>query len=1194
MKCPKCQTEVSPDDKFCRECAYDLRKAADLPPKDFREPHSYTPKHLTDRILTNRSSIEGERKLVTVLFADVANYTALAEKLDPERVHQIMDGCFKVLMDEIHRYEGTINQFTGDGVMALFGAPLAHEDHAQRACLAALGIQEALRKYGKDLESRQGVDFKMRVGLNSGPVVVGAIGDDLRMDYTAIGDTTNLAFRIQSLAEPGNILVSPGTYRMVRDSFELAPQGKVAVKGREEPIEAFKLKQKREFHRPRLGYERQIYSEMVGRDNELAQLELQVMKAVTGEGSIVNIIGEAGIGKSRLVAELRNREVIKRVTLLEGRAISMGRNLSFHPIIDLLKNWARIKEDDTETAAFEKLKSAIRNVHPKELDEILPFVATLMGMKLSGRYAERVKGIEGEALEKLILKNVRDLLIRVSEVTPIGIVMEDLHWADTSSIELLESLLRLVETQKIVFVNIFRPGHKETGDRIVKTIKERYLAHSVELSLQALDERTSQTLINNMLNITGLRHGVQKQIIERSGGNPYFIEEVVRSFIDEGAVVMKDGAFEVTEKINTMVIPQTISDVLMARIDRLEEETRNLIKVASVIGRNFFHRILAEVAKATADMEQRLSYLKDIQIIRERKRMEELEYLFKHALAQEAAYESILLKRRKELHLKVADSIERVFTERLHEFYGMLAFHYSRGEDEDKAEEYLIKAGEEALKSSASSEALYYYQEALTLYLKKYGEAADLEKVATIEKNIAIALYNKGHLVKAVECFDKALAYYGVKTPRHFVSVIWKILVRFVHVLISVYLPSLRGKKIPTQADNKIVDLLFKRSQALSMTDHRRFLVESLHLLKRVADFDLTKIENGVEIVAASSLVFSWPGISFRLSRRMLDFARDKLDDQDLVSLIYYGHSELMHHVCVGGWDMISEYDDDLVDRTLGLGEIFVPSCYVIWHAIKDVFCGCFLEARRKGEKADEIADIYENQQTTGMSYVMKVLLLTEQRKLHIALDVLERGISFATKTDQRLAFTHLHSFKARVQIMAGDISGAEKSLSCVKENLSEIKAIPYPLASFLNVQFILDIHTLEESTRTGKKTLSAENRRKVLKTGRKSLNTSSKFVGNRTEALRLMGKYYWLIGKQRRAIKWWNKSIQEGERLGARPELSRTYMEVGKRLLEPHSKYKELNGLGAEEYLNKARTMFEEMDLQWDLEELERIAVTN
>jgi class 3 adenylate cyclase len=596
----------------------------------------YLPKGLTGKILAQRGKIEGERKHITVMFCDMEGFTPLVEKLGSEKAYSIMDEIYEILIHTVHDFEGTVNEMTGDGIMALFGAPIALEDAPQRALRSALAIHSEIAKFNGQ---REGIDpIRMRIGVHTGPVVLGTLGNNLRVEFKAVGDTVNLASRVEGLAESGTTYVTEDTFKLTEGLFRFETIGEKAVKGKESAIPVYRLlSAKKDVHRPRLGLERSIYSEMVGRDNELNKLELQVMKAINGEGSIVNIIGEAGIGKSRLFAELKNREVMKRVALFEGRAISTGRNLSFHPIIDLMKQWARIGEDDSGATALNKLEIAIRRVVPEDMHEVLPFVATLMGIKLSGRYAERVKGIEGEALEKLILKNMRDLIIKATELKPQVIAMEDLHWADTSSIEQMESLFRLAETQRIVFINVFRPGHRETGDRILETVKEKYAPHYVEIDLQPLDANMSESLINNMLHIKGLKHTVIDQIVNRADGNPFFIEEVVRSFIDQGAVVLKDGVFEVTDKIDKMVMPHTINDVLMARIDRLDEKTRELVKIASVIGRSFFYRILTEVSKTIEDIDTRLSYLQKIQLIRERKRMEELEYLFKHALAQEAA-----------------------------------------------------------------------------------------------------------------------------------------------------------------------------------------------------------------------------------------------------------------------------------------------------------------------------------------------------------------------------------------------------------------------------------------------------------------------------------------------------------------------------------------------------------------------------
>ncbi|MBW1769277.1 MAG: AAA family ATPase, partial [Deltaproteobacteria bacterium] len=679
---------------------------------------------------------------------------------------------------------------------ALFGAPFAIENAPQRALQSALAIHWEIARFNEEGGYHSGFPLiLLRIGINTGPVVVGSVGNDLRVQFTAVGDTINMAARMEQMAEPGTTYVTEDTFRQTKELFEFKALGERKVKGKEKPMAVYKvLSGKKNVYRPRLGLERTIYSKMVGRDNELNRLALQVMKAINGKGSVVNIVGEAGIGKSRLIAELKKLDVIDQASFMEGRAISIGRKLSYYPIIDFLKQWARISTDDGEATALGKLEHAVRSVCSEDVYEILPFVATLMGMTLSGRYAERIKGIEGEALEKLILKNVRELLIRASEIKPIVVVAEDLHWADTSSIELLGYLYRLVETHRILFINVFRPGYEETSDRIVKAVREKLQVYNIEIVLTPLGEKTCRSFIARMLNLGDLDQNIIDQIIRRTSGNPYFIEEVVRSLIDEGAVALKDGIFQPTKIISTVIIPHTIIDVLMTRIDRLDSETRKMVTSASVIGQEFLYQILSEVASSVEDIDDRLLYLKKIQLIRERKRMGEVEYLFNHALVQEVIYNSILPLKKRKLHLKVARAIEKIFAERLHEFYGMLAYHYSRTEDLDKTEGYLIKAGREALKSSASNEALHYYKEALGLYLKKHGDEADLDRVAMLDENIALALYNKGQYEEAVEHFDKALNSFSIKLPKSKFSAIFVFLSAFFHFIIALNIPVLKFK----------------------------------------------------------------------------------------------------------------------------------------------------------------------------------------------------------------------------------------------------------------------------------------------------------------------------------------------------------------------------------------------------------------
>ena len=1191
MKCPKCQRDNRDDAKFCDECGHPLKTPAPSSPIDFNKPHSYTPKFLADKILTTRSAMEGERKRVTVLFADVAGFTSMSEKLDPEQIHQIMDGCFKILMDEIHNHQGTINQFTGDGVMALFGAPVAIENHAQNACQAALSIQSAIKNYSKDLKSKFGFDFKMRIGLNSGPVIVGSIGDDLRMDYTAIGDTVNLASRMESMAEPGTVFVSSETNKRVSQQFIFNPLGKTDVKGKENALDVYVLI-KEKIDRPRLGLERQIFSEMIGRDQELNKLELQINKAINNEGSVVNVIGEAGIGKSRLIAELRNSSVVKRVSFLEGKAISIGKSLSYHPIIHLLKTWARIKDDDSTTTAINKLEKAIQNIYPEDINEIFPFVATLMGIKLSGRYEERLKGIEGEALEKLIFKNLRDLLIRSTELSPLVVVMEDLHWADASTIELLESLFRLAEKQRIVFINVFRPNYPETSDRIIKTIKEKLLVYYVEIILQPLNEKMGETLINNMLNIKGLRHILVDQIIKRAGGNPFFLEEVVRSLVDEGAVIKTNGEFKVTEKIDNIIIPNTINDVLTARIDRLDENTRDLVKIASVIGRNFFYRILAEVASAIDGIDNRLSYLKQVELIREQQRMEELEYLFKHALAQEAAYESILSQKRKELHLKTADSIEKIFKERLHEFYGLLSYHYSSGDDFDKAEEYMLKAGEEALKTSASTEALQYYKKAMELYINKHGASVDNYKLAGMEENIASAFMNKGFYGDAVDYFDRAAARRGEKPNKKFIATIPKIIINIISILRHLYLPPTRKKNIPSASENQAMQRKMKVATVLVMVDTKRCFVENIELLKCAFEYDISSSQSYFNILVGGGLLFCVSGLSLKLSRKILDYAMNQMAGKNKDDLLYsFRCVEMMYNEQAGIWH--TEINENAVIAALKIGDFPFATGQILYNGYMKIELGDFAGCEKIIHKLHQIYEEYNFEHAESDVYVLKTKLSIKQRKIFDARNYADKSLIQSSKTKWNGRVIESFGIKARAEVLCGNLDAARTTIEQAEELIWQIGKEAVYVSWYCDLLMGMLMYNLAmlENAISIKQTEDIKKLRKVTSRSVKAVlsHTNKKVASERTESFRLIGKYYWTIDKQKKALKWWDKAIKKGEELGARPDLSRTYFQIGKSLLEPGSKYKQLNGITAEKYLNKAITMFEEMDLQWDQNELDK-----
>ena len=722
--CPSCGHPYQPDSIFCDECGHDLRKAKPATPINYSEPQSYTPKFLAEKILTTRSSIEGERKLVTVLFADVAGYTALADKLDPEEVHQIMDGAFKILMDEIHRFEGTINQFTGDGVMALFGAPMAHEDHAQRACHAALSIQKAIARYGAKVEKESEVEFKMRIGLNSGPVIVGSIGDDLRMDYTAVGDTTNLASRIENMARPGTSLISGHTHKLTRAFFKFKSLGKVEVKGKVEPQEVYELIKASEVETRIAASVAKGLTRFIGRKKELEALEGAFKKAESGSGQIMGIVGEAGVGKSRLMLELRNTLPDDKYTYLEGQCLHFGGSMVYLPVLDILRSYFEIKEGDRVFLIKQKLEDKILQLDEK-LQDILPPFYELLSLKVED---EAYKKLEPMQKREKTFEAIRNLLVRESQNRPIVLVVEDLHWIDKTSEEFLSYLIEWLANTRILLILIYRPEYTHTwGSK----------SYYTQIGLDQLSTKTSAELVQTILEGGEVAPELRKLILNRAAGNPLFMEEFAHTLLENGSIQQKDNQYVLGRKASDIQVPDTIQGIIAARMDRLEDNLKRTMQVASVVGKDFAFRILQTIMGMKEGLKSHLLNLQGLEFIYEKSLFPELEYVFKHALTQEVAYNSLLQKKRTVIHEKIGRAIEELYPTRLEEFYEMLAYHYAKSEDTGKAYHYLKLSGNKATKNYSNSEAIRFYKEALDVLASR--SETEENKKEQIEVRLLIA-----------------------------------------------------------------------------------------------------------------------------------------------------------------------------------------------------------------------------------------------------------------------------------------------------------------------------------------------------------------------------------------------------------------------------------------------------------------------
>jgi len=700
ITCPNCDLKHPHDSNFCNKCGHSLKEHKE--PPNYSEPQSYTPKFLADKILTSRSSIEGERKLVTVFFADVANYTTLSEKLDPEEVHQIMDGCFKILMDEIHRHEGTINQFTGDGVMALFGAPIAHEDHAQRACHAALAVQKAIRAYGEKVKKDCGMNFVMRIGLNSGPVIVGSIGDDLRMDYTAVGDTTNLASRMESQAKSGMILISKNTNKLVRDYFELKSFGKIDVKGKEEPQEAYELIKPGEIETRIDASTAKGLTRFVGRKNSLPSLMEPLERVKAGSGQVVGIVGEAGVGKSRLLLEFINKLPKGEFVFLEGCCIHYGSAMAYLPILDILKAYFEIEEEDREFIIRKKIEEKIFNLD-ETLKNALPPLQDLFSLKV-----EDEKYLQIEPVEKKmrVFESLRNLFVRKSQNKPLIIAIDDLHWIDKISEEFIDYLIGWLQNAKIMLILMYRPEFThQWGSK----------SYYTKVGLTQLGLESSSQLVQAILEDGEVIPELRKLILGRAGGNPLFVEELTQNLMENGSIEKKNQQYMLTRQASEIQVPDTIQGIIAARIDRIEESLKRVMQVASVIGREFAFRILESIIGMKKALKKYLLNLQGLEFISEKQLFPELEYIFKHALTQEVAYNSLLQQKRKEIHEKVGNAIEALYPERIEEYYELLAYHFIRSDNTEKALDYLGLANQKASRLNAMQEAFTYFNEAMVL-----------------------------------------------------------------------------------------------------------------------------------------------------------------------------------------------------------------------------------------------------------------------------------------------------------------------------------------------------------------------------------------------------------------------------------------------------------------------------------------------
>ena len=699
-RCEACGAPLPAAARFCLECAHPVG-GAPAGGARFTSPGSYTPRHLAEKILTSRGTLEGERKQVTVLFADTKDSMELIADRDPEEARKLLDPVLEHMMAAVHRYEGTVNHVMGDGIMALFGAPLAHEDHAVRACYAALQMQEAVRRYAEEIFRSHGALVQIRVGLNSGEVVVRGIGSDLHMDYVALGQTTHLAARMEQLAAPGTVLLAPTTLQLAEGYVQVTSRGPVAVRGLSEPIEVYEIVGPGAVRSRLHAAAARGLTRFVGRDQEVDALRQALERAQAGAGQVVAVVGEPGVGKSRLYWEFTRSHRVQGWRILEGGSVSYGRTTAYLPVIDLLKAYFQIEVRDDRRTIREKVIGKVLSLDRALEPALSPLLAMLEVPVDDPAWAR----LDPSQRRQRTLDAVTRLLLRESQVQPLVLLVEDLHWIDAETEALLESLVEGLPTARMLLLLNYRPEYRHGwGNR----------SYYRQLRIDPLPAESADDLLTGLLGTAASLDALKRTLIARTEGNPLFLEESVQALVETRVLVGARGAYRLGHDATAIQVPTTVQAILAARIDRLSTEDKRLLQAAAVIGTDVPFALLLAVAELPEeDLRRGLGHLQAAEFLYETRLFPDLEYTFKHALTHEVTYGGLLQERRRDLHARLVAAIETLHRDRLGEQIERLAHHALRGEVWEKAVPYLRQAGLKAAGRSALPEAREWLEQAL-------------------------------------------------------------------------------------------------------------------------------------------------------------------------------------------------------------------------------------------------------------------------------------------------------------------------------------------------------------------------------------------------------------------------------------------------------------------------------------------------
>ncbi|MGH2350845.1 MAG: AAA family ATPase, partial [Chloroflexota bacterium] len=747
--CPRCGAANPPGFKFCGQCGAPLaaamtNTAATTPPRpslpattptleqQFTRFQNDLPALFREQLLTE---VEGETRLLTILFADLSGSVAARAPLHPEDVAALVNEVLKAMVDAVMRYEGRIARLVGDAVLAFFGAPRAHENDPERAVRAALAIREAA----------QGLSLQVTAGLNTGEVFLGAMGSEQHREVTAMGPAINLAARLQGKAQPGQVLIGEATYRHIRGAFECLPRS-LELKGLDQPVTAYEVVRPLPHPEKVRGIEG-LRAELIGREDELAKLETALGEVRQGRGQMVSIIGEAGVGKSRLVGELRalagaspesggpdsggaelgtgNQELGPPVWL-EGRCLDVGMVVSYWPFLDMLQGLLGWRPGDDDRERVGRIVATLQalvargSLTPERVEEVGPVLGNLLSVRFGSAWDERLREAGPEQVKQQTFLAIRDFLLALAKVQPVVLVLEDLHWADSLSLDLVSLLMEGLTLVPLLLVCVYRPEQEHKCSHLTTIAARKCAERYTELRLRELSPPQSRRLVDSLLRIEDLPATAKELILAKAQGNPFFVEEVVRSLIDAGVLYRDDpasggdaGVWRARPGVETVSVPESVQAVILSRVDRLAQDVKQVLQAALVVGRLFRRRLLERLTRQGTELDRALWELEERQLVYQERAIPEEEYSFQHALTRETVYGNILRRRRAAFHRDVAEALEALYRDSLEEYYEQLAHHYDQAGAGEQAVEYLLKAGQKAARAYLNDQAIDHFERGL-------------------------------------------------------------------------------------------------------------------------------------------------------------------------------------------------------------------------------------------------------------------------------------------------------------------------------------------------------------------------------------------------------------------------------------------------------------------------------------------------